>query len=109
MCVIIFVLFSLYILHLCRSNNLGKSNDAENQYKLRRSPTHIRHLLPEVVPMQDLNYDYDTQSLHTLADRGTMDSSYMGVDMVDMGDTASIELRPHALLKRNVSLLSIRI
>ncbi|XP_044314348.1 two pore potassium channel protein sup-9 isoform X1 [Drosophila rhopaloa] len=92
-----------------KSNNLGKSNDAENQYKLRRSPTHIRHLLPEVVPMQDLNYDYDTQSLHTLADRGTMDSSYMGVDMVDMGDTASIELRPHALLKRNVSLLSIRI
>ncbi|XP_039232262.1 two pore potassium channel protein sup-9 isoform X1 [Drosophila yakuba] len=92
-----------------KSNNLGKSNDAENQYKLRRSPTHIRHLLPEVVPMQDLNYDYDTQSLHTLADRGTMDSSYMGVDMADMGDTASMELRPHTLLKRNVSLLSIRI
>ncbi|XP_037729736.1 two pore potassium channel protein sup-9 isoform X2 [Drosophila subpulchrella] len=92
-----------------KSNNLGKNNDAENQYKLRRSPTHIRHLLPEVVPMQDLNYDYDTQSLHTLADRGTMDSSYMGVDMVDMGDTASMELRPHTLLKRNVSLLSIRI
>ncbi|XP_017084528.1 two pore potassium channel protein sup-9 isoform X1 [Drosophila eugracilis] len=92
-----------------KSNNLGKNNDAENQYKLRRSPTHIRHLLPEVVPMQVLNYDYDTQSLHTLADRGTMDSSYMGVDMVDMGDTASMELRPHTLLKRNVSLLSIRI
>ncbi|XP_039494767.1 two pore potassium channel protein sup-9 isoform X2 [Drosophila santomea] len=92
-----------------KSNNLGKSNDAENQYKLRRSPTHIRHLLPEVVPMQDLNYDYDTQSLHTLADRGTMDSSYMGMDMADMGDTASMELRPHTLLKRNVSLLSIRI
>ncbi|EDV49196.1 two pore potassium channel protein sup-9 isoform X1 [Drosophila erecta] len=92
-----------------KSNNLGKNNDAENQYKLRRSPTHIRHLLPEVVPMQDLNYDYDTQSLHTLADRGTMDSSYMGVDMADMGDTASMELRPHTLLKRNVSLLSIRI
>ncbi|XP_017001288.1 two pore potassium channel protein sup-9 isoform X1 [Drosophila takahashii] len=92
-----------------KSNHLEKNNDAENQYKLRRSPTHIRHLLPEVVPMQDLNYDYDTQSLHTLADRGTMDSSYMGVDMVDMGDTASLELRPHTLLKRNVSLLSIRI
>ncbi|EDX13045.1 two pore potassium channel protein sup-9 isoform X2 [Drosophila simulans] len=92
-----------------KSSNLGKNNDAENQYKLRRSPTHIRHLLPEVVPMQDLNYDYDTQSLHTLADRGTMDSSYMGVDMADMGDTASMELRPHTLLKRNVSLLSIRI
>ncbi|XP_052836928.1 two pore potassium channel protein sup-9 isoform X2 [Drosophila gunungcola] len=92
-----------------KSKSLGKNNDAENQYKLRRSPTHIRHLLPEVVPMQDLNYDYDTQSLHTLADRGTMDSSYMGVDMVDMADTASIELRPHTLLKRNVSLLSIRI
>ncbi|XP_043657270.1 two pore potassium channel protein sup-9 isoform X1 [Drosophila teissieri] len=92
-----------------KSNHLGKNNDAENQYKLRRSPTHIRHLLPEVVPMQDLNYDYDTQSLHTLADRGTMDSSYMGVDMADMGDTASMELRPHTLLKRNVSLLSIRI
>ncbi|XP_017117421.1 two pore potassium channel protein sup-9 isoform X1 [Drosophila elegans] len=92
-----------------KSKSLGKNNDAENQYKLRRSPTHIRHLLPEVVPMQDLNYDYDTQSLHTLADRGTMDSSYMGVDMVDMADTASIELRPHTLLKRNVSQLSIRI
>ncbi|XP_017059605.2 two pore potassium channel protein sup-9 isoform X1 [Drosophila ficusphila] len=92
-----------------RSNHLGKNQNAENQYKLRRSPTHIRHLLPEVVPMQDLNYDYDTQSLHTLADRGTVDSSYMGVDMVDMADTTSIELRPHTLLKRNVSLLSIRI
>ncbi|EDW42287.1 two pore potassium channel protein sup-9 isoform X1 [Drosophila sechellia] len=94
---------------LKKSSNLGKNNDAENQYKLRRSPTHIRQLLPEVVPMQDLNYDYDTQSLHTLADRGTMDSSYMGVDMADMGDTASMELRTHTLLKRNVSLLSIRI
>nr|NP_001262541.1 TWIK-related acid-sensitive K[+] channel 6, isoform F [Drosophila melanogaster]NP_650300.2 TWIK-related acid-sensitive K[+] channel 6, isoform C [Drosophila melanogaster]AAF54970.2 TWIK-related acid-sensitive K[+] channel 6, isoform C [Drosophila melanogaster]AGB95923.1 TWIK-related acid-sensitive K[+] channel 6, isoform F [Drosophila melanogaster]CAI72672.1 acid-sensitive two pore domain K+ channel dTASK-6 [Drosophila melanogaster] len=92
-----------------KSSNLEKNNDAENQYKLRQSPTHIRHLLPEVVPMQDLNYDYDTQSLHTLADRGTMDSSYMGVDMADMGDTGSMELRPHTLLKRNVSLLSIRI
>ncbi|XP_032576731.1 two pore potassium channel protein sup-9 isoform X2 [Drosophila sechellia] len=90
---------------ICLNGNRLK----KNQYKLRRSPTHIRQLLPEVVPMQDLNYDYDTQSLHTLADRGTMDSSYMGVDMADMGDTASMELRTHTLLKRNVSLLSIRI
>ncbi|KAH8241215.1 hypothetical protein KR032_002506 [Drosophila birchii] len=79
-----------------------------NQYKLRRSPTHMRHLLPEVVPMQDLNYDYDTQSLHTLADRGTVDSSYMGVDMVDTASNGS-PMRPHTLLKRNVSLLSFRI
>ncbi|XP_037729737.1 two pore potassium channel protein sup-9 isoform X3 [Drosophila subpulchrella] len=93
----------------CHCMCLNGNRHKKNQYKLRRSPTHIRHLLPEVVPMQDLNYDYDTQSLHTLADRGTMDSSYMGVDMVDMGDTASMELRPHTLLKRNVSLLSIRI
>ncbi|XP_017001291.1 two pore potassium channel protein sup-9 isoform X2 [Drosophila takahashii] len=93
----------------CHCMCLKGNRHKKNQYKLRRSPTHIRHLLPEVVPMQDLNYDYDTQSLHTLADRGTMDSSYMGVDMVDMGDTASLELRPHTLLKRNVSLLSIRI
>ncbi|KMZ03766.1 two pore potassium channel protein sup-9 isoform X4 [Drosophila simulans] len=93
----------------CHCICLNGNRHKKNQYKLRRSPTHIRHLLPEVVPMQDLNYDYDTQSLHTLADRGTMDSSYMGVDMADMGDTASMELRPHTLLKRNVSLLSIRI
>ncbi|XP_017084532.1 two pore potassium channel protein sup-9 isoform X2 [Drosophila eugracilis] len=93
----------------CHCMCLNGNRHKKNQYKLRRSPTHIRHLLPEVVPMQVLNYDYDTQSLHTLADRGTMDSSYMGVDMVDMGDTASMELRPHTLLKRNVSLLSIRI
>ncbi|KQS39130.1 two pore potassium channel protein sup-9 isoform X2 [Drosophila erecta] len=93
----------------CHCMCLNGNRHKKNQYKLRRSPTHIRHLLPEVVPMQDLNYDYDTQSLHTLADRGTMDSSYMGVDMADMGDTASMELRPHTLLKRNVSLLSIRI
>ncbi|XP_043065074.1 two pore potassium channel protein sup-9 isoform X2 [Drosophila ficusphila] len=93
----------------CHCMCLNGNRHRRNQYKLRRSPTHIRHLLPEVVPMQDLNYDYDTQSLHTLADRGTVDSSYMGVDMVDMADTTSIELRPHTLLKRNVSLLSIRI
>uniref|UniRef100_A0A0B4KFZ5 TWIK-related acid-sensitive K[+] channel 6, isoform D n=1 Tax=Drosophila melanogaster TaxID=7227 RepID=A0A0B4KFZ5_DROME len=93
----------------CHCICLNGNRHKKNQYKLRQSPTHIRHLLPEVVPMQDLNYDYDTQSLHTLADRGTMDSSYMGVDMADMGDTGSMELRPHTLLKRNVSLLSIRI
>ncbi|EDV41707.1 uncharacterized protein Dana_GF17367, isoform A [Drosophila ananassae] len=91
-----------------KENHFGRNNDAENQYKLRRSPTHIRHLLPEVVPMQDLNYDYDTQSMHTLADRGTVDSSYMGVDMVD-STTHGSPLRPHKLLKRNVSLLSFRI
>ncbi|KAH8273117.1 hypothetical protein KR018_004846 [Drosophila ironensis] len=79
-----------------------------NQYKLRRSPSHMRHLLPEVVPMQDLNYDYDSQSLHSLADRGTVDSSYMGMDMADAASNGS-SLRPPNLLKRNVSLSSFRI
>ncbi|KAH8331150.1 hypothetical protein KR067_012101 [Drosophila pandora] len=92
----------------CHCMCLNGNRHKKNQYKLRRSPTHIRHLLPEVVPMQDLNYDYDTQSMHTLADRGTVDSSYMGVDMVD-STTHGSPLRPHKLLKRNVSLLSFRI
>ncbi|KAH8382750.1 hypothetical protein KR009_005121 [Drosophila setifemur] len=94
----------------CHCMCLNGNRHKKNQYKLRRSPSHIRHLLPEVVPMQDLNYDYDTQSLHTLADRGTMDSSYMGVDMVDSTERSNgSPLRPHKLLKRNVSLLSFRI
>ncbi|KAH8336371.1 hypothetical protein KR059_004476 [Drosophila kikkawai] len=92
----------------CPCLSLNRNRHKKNQYKLRRSPTHMRHLLPEVVPMQDLNYDYDTQSLHTLADRGTVDSSYMGVDMVDTASNGS-PMRPHTLLKRNVSLLSFRI
>ncbi|XP_068153825.1 two pore potassium channel protein sup-9 isoform X2 [Drosophila tropicalis] len=95
-----------------KSNNYKKNNDTENQYKLRRSPTQIRHLLPEVVPMQHLNYnyDYDTQSLQTMGDHGGggMDSSYMGVDMVDNTSNSS-PMRSHQLLKRNVSLLSFRI
>ncbi|EDW84086.1 uncharacterized protein Dwil_GK13333 [Drosophila willistoni] len=98
-----------------KSNNFKKNNDTENQYKLRRSPTQIRHLLPEVVPMQHLNYnyDYDTQSLQTMGDHGGgvgggMDSSYMGVDMVDNTSNGS-PMRSHQLLKRNVSLLSFRI
>ncbi|BFF90795.1 two pore potassium channel protein sup-9 [Drosophila madeirensis] len=91
-----------------KSNHLGRNNDTENQYRLQRSPTHIRHLLPEVVPMQDLNYDYDTQSVHSMPDRGIMDSNYMGVDMVDTASSGS-PLRPQQLLKRNVSLLSFRI
>ncbi|KAH8293899.1 hypothetical protein KR054_006285 [Drosophila jambulina] len=92
----------------CPCLSLNRNRHKKNQYKLRRSPTHMRHLLPEVVPMQDLNYDYDTQSLHTLADRGTVDSSYMGVDMADTASNGS-PMRPHTLLKRNVSLLSFRI
>ncbi|CAD6992336.1 unnamed protein product [Ceratitis capitata] len=61
----------------------------------RRSPSHIRHLLPEVVPMQDLSYD--THSLNA--------------DGLDIVDTSSVSpSKPHRqLLKRNVSLLSFRI
>ncbi|KAH8417721.1 hypothetical protein KR222_004816 [Zaprionus bogoriensis] len=83
-----------------------------NQYKLRRSPTHIRHLLPEVVPMQDLNYD--TQSMHTIGalnGSGLMSGSHMGIglDVVDDTGSRSPLKQPHKLLKRNVSLLSFRI
>lgn len=66
-----------------------------HQYKARRSPSHIRHLLPEVVPMQDLSYD-----AHSL-----------NADGLDIVDTSSVSpSKPHRqLLKRNVSLLSFRI
>ncbi|XP_037950714.1 two pore potassium channel protein sup-9-like isoform X2 [Teleopsis dalmanni] len=81
----------------CFSANRHKNSLADDmhQYKVRRSPTHIRHLLPELVPMQDLGYD--TNSLHT--------------GDVDVLDTASVSpSKPHKqLLKRNVSLLSFRI
>lgn len=61
--------------------------------KDRRSPSsHTRHLLPEVVPMQDLRYD--SYSLNHSSD---------GIDVVDK----SARLRP-SLLKRNVSLLSFQ-
>lgn len=84
-----------------------------HQYKLRRSPTHIRHLLPEVVPMQDLNYD--TQSMHTIGalnGSGIMSGSHMGIglDVVDdTGSRSTFNEQPQKLLKRNVSLLSFRI
>lgn len=57
-----------------------------HQYKVRRSPSHIRHLLPEVVPMKDLTFD-----THSTGGSG-------------------MQSRPQShLLKRNVSLLSFRI
>ncbi|XP_030376081.1 two pore potassium channel protein sup-9 isoform X2 [Scaptodrosophila lebanonensis] len=110
---------------VCFSANRHK----KHQYKMRRSPTHIRHLLPEVVPMQDLNYD--TQSLHTIgADMvvgcmnglgsgtgsatGIMGGSHTGigpgvsVGVMDPTRNGS-PLKQHKLLKRNVSLLSFRI
>lgn len=66
-----------------------------HQYKVRRSPTHISHLLPEIVPMQDLNYSFDTHSWNGA-----------GNDLME----AISPSMPHShLLKRNVSLLSFRI
>ncbi|XP_034115213.1 two pore potassium channel protein sup-9 isoform X2 [Drosophila albomicans] len=93
----------------------GGNRHKKQQYKMRRSPTHIRHLLPEVVPMQDLNYD--TQSMHTIGalnGSGIMSGSHMGIglDVVDdTGNRSPIKPQPHPqkLLKRNVSLLSFRI
>ncbi|EDW16729.2 uncharacterized protein Dmoj_GI10691, partial [Drosophila mojavensis] len=101
-----------------KHKNATSANVAEHQYKLRRSPTHIRHLLPEVVPMQDLNYD--TQSMHTIGalnGSGIMTGSHlgmgmgmgMGLDVVDDTENRSPHKPPHKLLKRNVSLLSFRI
>ncbi|XP_034488106.1 two pore potassium channel protein sup-9 isoform X2 [Drosophila innubila] len=106
----------------CRCICLNGNRHKKHQFKMRRSPTHIRHLLPEVVPMQDLNYD--TQSMHTIGalnGSGIMSGSHMGMgvgmgiglDVVD--DTANRspivkpQTHPHKLLKRNVSLLSFRI
>ncbi|XP_064553153.1 two pore potassium channel protein sup-9 isoform X2 [Drosophila montana] len=97
-----------------KHKNATSENVAEQQYKLRRSPTHIRHLLPEVVPMQDLNYD--TQSMHTIGalnGSGLITGSHMGMgiglDVVDDTGNRSPLKQPHKLLKRNVSLLSFRI
>ncbi|XP_030079669.1 two pore potassium channel protein sup-9 isoform X2 [Drosophila hydei] len=102
----------------CRCICLNGNRHKRHQYKLRRSPTHIRHLLPEVVPMQDLNYD--TQSMHTIGalnGSGIMTGSHMGMgmgmgmglDVVDDTENRSPHKPPHKLLKRNVSLLSFRI
>ncbi|XP_017867567.1 two pore potassium channel protein sup-9 isoform X2 [Drosophila mojavensis] len=102
----------------CRCICLNGNRHKKHQYKLRRSPTHIRHLLPEVVPMQDLNYD--TQSMHTIGalnGSGIMTGSHlgmgmgmgMGLDVVDDTENRSPHKPPHKLLKRNVSLLSFRI
>ncbi|KRF83273.1 two pore potassium channel protein sup-9 isoform X3 [Drosophila virilis] len=96
----------------CRCICLNGNRHKKQQYKLRRSPTHIRHLLPEVVPMQDLNYD--TQSMHTIGalnGSGLMTGSHMGMglDVVDDTGNRSPLKQPHKLLKRNVSLLSFRI
>lgn len=62
--------------------------------KVSRSSTvcHTRHLLPEVVPMQDLSYE--THSLNHRLD---------GVDVVDTRSSSQPQL-----LKRNVSLLSFQ-
>ncbi|XP_017966576.1 two pore potassium channel protein sup-9 isoform X2 [Drosophila navojoa] len=102
----------------CRCICLNGNRHKKHQYKLRRSPTHIRHLLPEVVPMQDLNYD--TQSMHTIGalnGSGIMTGSHLGMgmgmgiglDVVDDTENRSPHKPPHKLLKRNVSLLSFRI
>ncbi|XP_064553155.1 two pore potassium channel protein sup-9 isoform X4 [Drosophila montana] len=98
----------------CRCICLNGNRHKKQQYKLRRSPTHIRHLLPEVVPMQDLNYD--TQSMHTIGalnGSGLITGSHMGMgiglDVVDDTGNRSPLKQPHKLLKRNVSLLSFRI
>ncbi|XP_018785673.1 PREDICTED: two pore potassium channel protein sup-9 [Bactrocera latifrons] len=79
----------------CSCARFSANRHKTHQYKARRSPSHIRHLLPEVVPMQDLSYD--THSLNA--------------DGLDIVDTSSVSpSKPHRqLLKRNVSLLSFRI
>ncbi|XP_053947293.1 two pore potassium channel protein sup-9 [Anastrepha ludens] len=79
----------------CSCARFSANRHKKQQFKARRSPSHIRHLLPEVVPMQDLSYD--THSLNT--------------DGLDIVDTSSgSPSKPHRqLLKRNVSLLSFRI
>ncbi|XP_065361763.1 two pore potassium channel protein sup-9 isoform X2 [Calliphora vicina] len=72
---------------------LNSYQDNAHQMKGRRSPSsHMRHLLPEVVPMQDLGYD--SHSLNHPLD---------GVDVVDTTTCSQPQL-----LKRNVSLLSFQ-
>ncbi|XP_046806369.1 two pore potassium channel protein sup-9 isoform X3 [Lucilia cuprina] len=72
---------------------LNSYQDNTHQMKDRRSPSsHMRHLLPEVVPMQDLGYDSHSLS-HPLD----------GVDVVDTTTCSQPQL-----LKRNVSLLSFQ-
>ncbi|KAI8118373.1 two pore potassium channel protein sup-9 [Lucilia sericata] len=72
---------------------LNSYQDNTHQMKDRRSPSsHMRHLLPEVVPMQDLGYD--SHSLNHPLD---------GVDVVDTTTCSQPQL-----LKRNVSLLSFQ-
>ncbi|XP_067619588.1 two pore potassium channel protein sup-9 [Eurosta solidaginis] len=79
----------------CSCARFSANRHKKHQFKARRSPSHIRHLLPEIVPMQDLSYD--THSVYT--------------DGLDIVDTSSVSpSKPHRqLLKRNVSLLSFRI
>ncbi|XP_058976299.1 two pore potassium channel protein sup-9 isoform X2 [Musca domestica] len=79
--------------HKSRQSSLNSFQDNTHQMKGRRSPSsHMRHLLPEVVPMQDLGYD--SHSLNHPLD---------GVDVVDTSSCSQPQL-----LKRNVSLLSFQ-
>ncbi|ALC47353.1 Task6 [Drosophila busckii] len=80
--------------------------------KRKKQESQNKHLLPEVVPMQDLNYE--SQSMHNMGavnGTGHISGSHMaiGPDVVDqLGNR--LPLRPsNQLLKRNVSLLSFRI
>ncbi|KAL9892737.1 two pore potassium channel protein sup-9 isoform X1 [Glossina fuscipes] len=77
-----------------KSSLRSSIEDNEQPEKVSRSSTvcHTRHLLPEVVPMQDLSYE-----THSLNHR---------LDCVDVVDTRSSS-QPQ-LLKRNVSLLSFQ-
>ncbi|XP_046806370.1 two pore potassium channel protein sup-9 isoform X4 [Lucilia cuprina] len=77
----------------CRCACFSAKRHKRHQMKDRRSPSsHMRHLLPEVVPMQDLGYDSHSLS-HPLD----------GVDVVDTTTCSQPQL-----LKRNVSLLSFQ-
>ncbi|XP_011294587.1 two pore potassium channel protein sup-9-like isoform X3 [Musca domestica] len=77
----------------CRCACFSAKRHKRHQMKGRRSPSsHMRHLLPEVVPMQDLGYD--SHSLNHPLD---------GVDVVDTSSCSQPQL-----LKRNVSLLSFQ-
>ncbi|KAI8118372.1 Two pore potassium channel protein sup-9 [Lucilia cuprina] len=77
----------------CRCACFSAKRHKRHQMKDRRSPSsHMRHLLPEVVPMQDLGYD--SHSLNHPLD---------GVDVVDTTTCSQPQL-----LKRNVSLLSFQ-
>ncbi|XP_013097922.1 two pore potassium channel protein sup-9 isoform X2 [Stomoxys calcitrans] len=77
----------------CRCACFSAKRHKRHQMKGRRSPSsHMRHLLPEVVPMQDLGFD--SHSLNHALD---------GVDVVDTSSYPQPQL-----LKRNVSLLSFQ-